>query len=347
MKNLILLIILVASSAIGQPLRYTPITTNHTTGLLIPGEYSVFNGDGTWHFTTDASTLTGIPAPNLVGKLPALDGSLLTNININIQNPNLSNANVQFLTLISNVPPLSVNQPLMNGVVSTHSGSHYWTNSTGAFQWVNAAGQTITMHPGDYLTASNNPSITDQHLILDFPVAGVAYTWDSAPNTYSPGVAAVVNPASLQTFDTLPREAMFITDAGDIGIRTFASAINFGFFFGGGSNWYNLAQFNDTSGLGLCWIHGTGTGNPVVFELYDGAPTHSLDVFPTGTVRGLGGIASKATNPQLIIQATGFTNNWTNNACAYVTCSSGSFTNFDNAGTPTQTNTSVTFTNQL
>lgn len=59
------------------------------------------------------------------------------------------------------------------------------------------------------------------------------------------------------------------------------------------------------------------------------------------------GLKSLATTAPVAITATGITNNMGKMACAYVTCTAVTFTNFNNAGTAILTNTSLTAIGQL
>lgn len=266
-----------------------------------------------------------------------INGGNLTNLNFNAANVNLSNSYVQIMSMISNAPTQPANGPFMIGLVSTHSGSSLWTNSTGAWTWVDQSGVVKQMHIGDAFCASNNPSFTDQHRILSFPSASVAYTWEVAGTSYAaPGVNAAVIANYVAIFDTVPRPVAFISDDGAFGVAGDGAVGNSGgIFLGGGTNWWELHDFDDSSGYALA-IKSSFPNSGAVVHIYHGAPISALDVTVSGVVATRYGFGSKAITTPLQITGTGITNTWTNNGMAYVT--GGAFTNFNNAGTAILTN---------
>jgi hypothetical protein len=346
MKTLISLIfLLVCLGAFGQPIQKTPLTTNLvSTAAPTNGQILIWSGaDGAWHTTFNGQTITNLTSSNLVGKLPVLDASNLFNFNISGATiSNINTATMQNITLISNVPTLLASQPYVIGTVSGKAGSRYWTNASG-WNYTNSQGNVVPI-PRFSLVQTGS----DQPDILSFPSSTVAFTDQSASSNFTSALAHV-NPPYIVTYDTTPRIVGALGDAGSFFLLGADEGNEpTGIFLGGLTNFYRLDHYNDSSGYGLCFrTTAGGVSVDVVVEFYDGAPEHSLDVKPNGTVKASFGIGSEAVETQLPITATGITNTWTNNAVAYVTCTSGSFTNFDNAGNPTQTNLTVTFTNQL
>lgn len=293
--TLAIILVLAPLLASAQPILRNRFTTN-TDGLPVDGG-TLQNLNGTQlqggtvnsnklDAPTQAQLALGGQAPALVGKLPALDGSNLFNLNISGSTiTNLSNWTAQLGTFIGNVPPLNANAPLINGFLSTHVNSHLWTNSSGSWSWHDPIRNVdVPMHVGDFLCASNNPAFTDQNIILSFPSPGVAFAFFGAVNSYpAPGVFAVINPAYLIVNDTVPRPTAFISDDGGIGIAGNGIANSGGYYIGGGTNWWFTDDFNDTSGNGYTIRTGL-PGKDVVFQLYQGALGHALDVYANGVV---------------------------------------------------------------
>lgn len=73
--------------------------------------------------------------------------------------------------------------------------------------------------------------------------------------------------------------------------------------------------------------------------------TNSAVITLAGTVTATNGLISEAANAPVLIQPSGITNAFGVNGIAFVTCTNGSWTNFNSLGTAVLTNTAITGTN--